>query len=347
MGDQRFAPDSCWARALQEIDVGLMIADRETGQALFVNDYAQQLIDSVAADIDLSDAVLKANAPRSAVGRQQASRGTTSQLIRSAGKTLGITIHAADDVAVVLVKDITAKASFQEALGQQESAATVVTVFSQLRHEIGNPLNSMKMTLQVLQENIGTFSAAKTNSYITRTINEIARLETLLSSLKQLTAKEMLDTREVDLSSAIPAFVRNVEEQAQRRGAQIAVDLHEEARFVLAEPDTVQQILHNLFSNSLDAKSPDRDRVRIEISCSASEVPGMVRIRFQDNGQGIPRHCLQLIFRPMYTTKPQGTGLGLALVERLTKRMSGAVRVSSEPGEGTAVDILLPRGAPA
>ena len=108
---------------------------------------------------------------------------------------------------------------------------------------------------------------------------------------------------------------------------------------VPADPDQLQQALLNLLTNAVEATTDGR----VEIEARLTE-SGDVQIEVADTGTGIPPENIERIFDLYFTTKPQGTGLGLGLVHRIITEHGGRLDVQSKPGHGTRITLQLPRG---
>jgi signal transduction histidine kinase len=108
-----------------------------------------------------------------------------------------------------------------------------------------------------------------------------------------------------------------------------------------ADPRALQQVLLNLITNAIDAVR-ERDHPKVVIRISVTD--GIVRIAVEDNGCGIPADKLKDMFKPFYTTKPTGTGLGLVIVKKMIIRMNGTIEIESSKDVGTVVTISLPEG---
>lgn len=333
---------AAFGRAFQTIRYGILLVNKDTGERLYANDHALELLARAGDCLLIPDLVRRAVNPTMSLD----DRGDTLREVLRAGSTnISLAVYLSEDpIAVVTLRDIGGHITTADNIEDEDDLdGSMMTLLSQLCHEIGNPLNSMKLTLQVLMQNISSFSESKTNSYLVRTINEVARLEELLTSFKQLTARRRLETHELDLKGAILAFFSNVRELSEASGAVLLEAISEDARFVLADSGSLQQVFHNLFKNSVDAKRADQDQVTITFRSYRGD-DDMVRLVVQDDGVGIPQQRLPLVFRTMYTTKQHGTGVGLSLVARLVKRMGGSTRIASSDGHGTRVELSLPPG---
>lgn len=112
---------------------------------------------------------------------------------------------------------------------------------------------------------------------------------------------------------------------------------------ISADPKHIQQILINLISNSIDAvEGNGKIILKTFLEESAEIKEKFVCISVEDNGVGIPEEDLDKIFNPFFTKKPNGTGLGMAITQKLLYKYNGTIIVSSKPGQGTKIIIKFP-----
>lgn len=340
--------DKCiFAAALCSIDTGLMIGQPSTGSYLYMNSYAQHVYDEIPDALELSDLIgsTPGTLGETEIGVVESSHQVFRHVIRSRGKVIGLTLYlTGEDMAIVSLKDITQESYFTETLrNPSPDGEVLMRIFAQLRHELGNPLNSIKVTLQVLRENLDIFGKNKVNAYIARTIDEVGRLEKLLASMREFTRHDLLEIGCVDLREVLGTFKGLVDNECREQQMTLTVEVGEDACLVRADSRALQQVLHNLWRNAIQAKVEADGHVVIR--SRRGERNGTVKIEVQDDGKGIPLPELSMVFKPMFTTKTEGSGLGLAMVERLITRMGGSVSVSSEEDRYTRFDIILRDGA--
>ena len=241
---------------------------------------------------------------------------------------------------VYVKRDITEKLRLESVAESVSMMDTVGSVFAGVRHEIGNPVNSINMLLGILRGRLETLSSEDIRSYLVRMTEQIGRVEYVLRSLKSFNLFETQEPQQLGLSKFLEDFLPLVAEDVEKKG--IALDAGVEGEiFAYVDPRALQQVLLNVITNAADAVREVRDP-KIDISVARSE--RAVRIRVEDNGCGIAPEKLESIFKPFYTTKQQGTGLGLVIVRKMLTRMHGSIGVSSTPGKGTTVTIEIPEG---
>jgi signal transduction histidine kinase len=142
----------------------------------------------------------------------------------------------------------------------------------------------------------------------------------------------------VDINGSIEEIVTLVFGESRIGAARVELELDRSIARVMGEQTGLEQVMVNLLMNARDAAA---DRIKIETGADPSR-PGWIRIVVSDNGSGAPPEIIKRVFEPFYTTKAQGTGLGLWLSHRVIADHGGTMEVQSEPGNGTSFLIRLP-----
>lgn len=212
-------------------------------------------------------------------------------------------------------------------------------IFSGIRHEIGNPINSIKMALSVLSANIERYPLATVREFLDRSMGEITRVEYLLKSLKSFSMYENPEAEPVEMKPFLDKFLSLVAQDFSKKGISITETVEPQDIVALCDPRMLHQVLLNLITNAADALDEINNP---EIRVAINQIRDNVQIQVIDNGCGMTPPEQQNLFRPFYTSKPHGTGLGLVIVRKMLSKMGGTVRVNSTAGIGTTVTMLLP-----
>ncbi len=211
-------------------------------------------------------------------------------------------------------------------------------VFAGIRHELGNPINSIKTALSVLQKHGDVFSWEKRAAYYARMLDEVDRIDFLLRSLRNYNAHESVEVETFELNEHICGFLRVAD-----TGASDDVDVQwspaQQDLLVRADPRGLYQVLLNLVKNAGDAVTGTLEPV---ISLSTRRRGDVAIVDVTDNGRGMSAQQLESIGRPFSTTKAKGTGLGLCVSQRVLASMDGILEFESTLGRGTTARILLP-----
>lgn len=230
---------------------------------------------------------------------------------------------------------------------EAERMAYIGTLASGLAHEIRNPLNSLNLNMQMLEEEIdehgGSAPTGKRLLSITR--SEIGRLERLVTDFLAYAKPRPLELEDLPAVRVLERTREVLAGDIQQRRARVEVEDLTGGAVIRADPAQMTQLLLNLLSNALSA-AQDAGRVPA-VKLTAGRDGGAVVLSVTDNGPGIADADLPRIFDVFFSTKKGGTGLGLAIVQRLAKAHGAQVKVESVLGEGTTVRVLLPEVPPA
>ncbi len=211
-------------------------------------------------------------------------------------------------------------------------------VFAGVRHELGNPIHSVKMALSVLQKHGDSFPREKQREFYAKMLEEIERVEFLLGALRNYNAHESPRVEAFELSDLIANFLR-VADLGVPKGVEVVCHSVSERLRVQGDPRGLYQVLLNLMKNAADAvDGSSAGRITLRIQRRGP----MGAILVSDNGTGMSARQLASIGRPFSTSKPHGTGLGLCVSQRILTGMSGWLEFESVVGEGTTARVLLP-----
>lgn len=245
---------------------------------------------------------------------------------------------------VSVKRDVTEKLRLESIAESVNMMNNIGYIFSGVRHEIGNPINSAKMALSVLHYKLEQASKDVIKEYLDRALAEIGRVEHLLKNLKNYNLYETAELQNLEMTSFIEEFLNLISEDLRRNNITLRKEITPDAGRTLADPRILQQVLINIIANAIDSLSGKGAPM---VSISAMKQAGRVLIRIEDNGCGMTEKQQQALFKPFYTSKPRGTGLGLVLVKKMLSKMNGEIKITSRKDEGTNVDIYLPEGRDA
>jgi len=233
-------------------------------------------------------------------------------------------------------------ALLREELGAQERLAVAGQLTATFAHEVGTPLNLVTGHLQLLeaQENLPD----KTRERLRVIDAQIQRVGAIVRRLLDLTRRPHLN-RHPEPFAELMADLEQL--WAPTLAAHAVTVTHEAPADCRLDVDRKQmeQLFLNLMNNAMDAM-PGGGQVRIEVRSAEESHPEAPwwELRFQDSGQGIPAELVAQVFKPMFTTKPEGagTGLGLSICREIVRNHGGEIRIESPEGQGTGVIFTLP-----
>ena len=265
---------------------------------------------------------------------------------------LGLTLSplTEGDVRVGLVgvfKDLTQVRDLEEEMRRREWFAKIGEMSAGMAHEIRNPLGGMAGALQMLrkeptldQEN------ARLMDIATR---EAMRLNAIVTDFLRYSRPPDLNLKECDLREIVDDTVALIKHDHQSQEA-LMVSVHHGDGIppIQVDPDKMKQVFWNLATNALQAM-PSGGRVTISTACrrvtSGKRSGDVVEVAVQDTGVGIKKEDLSKIFFPFFTTKTDGSGLGLATAQRIVDQHGGWIRVESQEGKGARFAVCLPVAA--
>lgn len=228
----------------------------------------------------------------------------------------------------------------QEANNRREKLVALGHLAAGVAHEIRNPLSSIKGLAKYFAERTPVSSESHELAQVMG--KEADRLNRVVSELLDLVKPAHLTLQSVDLNVVIAHSLQLISQDAKNRNIALQFTPESALRRIQADPDRLTQVLLNLYLNAIHAINREGT-----ISVDASESDGQnVEVTIRDSGQGMTTEQLQAIFTPYFTTKADGTGLGLAVVQNIIEQHGGTIHADSAPGQGAVFTFTLPVNSP-
>ena len=225
-----------------------------------------------------------------------------------------------------------------DALARRESLAAVGEFAAGLAHEVRNPLTAIRIDLQRADEKLDGDSALRVP--IRRALGQVERLDATVTGALRLARSGHVSDATVDVLVPLDAAMHGAEPAMARSGATLEVAFPSGAGVpVRGDAAALEQLFLNLLLNA--AQSFDNGGV-VRVGVEADD--GVVRVTIRDAGRGMTPEVKARLFEPFYTTRADGTGLGLPMARRIARAHGGEIEVESVPGAGTTVVVRLPRG---
>jgi signal transduction histidine kinase len=227
----------------------------------------------------------------------------------------------------------------QEKLIRSERLAAVGELASGVGHELRNPLNVIRNCAYLLKMSLSEKDdqdAVKTLDVLDKQIDIANKIVT-----------DLLDFTRITPPSQVKVDIKNIVNESMSwitvpPHITVKASLNGYPQSVRTDPEQIGRVFTNLISNAIQAMSGPSDKKTGELNIETGEEGGFLFIKFHDNGCGIKEENLDKIFEPLYTTKPKGIGLGLAISRRLVEQNNGKLEVTSKIGEGTTFTVKLP-----
>ena len=211
-------------------------------------------------------------------------------------------------------------------------------VLSVLRHELGNPVNSLKITLNVLRENYDRFDDEKIRDYLSRGTKLLARQERVIEALKIYSRFNVKKQEEVAFSKLRDQLLNLVSSRVKNGDIGVRHDLGIAPCHVKADCMAMGKVMSDVLENAIDALG---GRSRPVIELEALREGDHVVLVVKDNGVGIRKSDMVKIFVPLFTTKPGHMGMGLPIAHKLLSKMEGRIEIKSLYGAGTEARLWL------
>jgi signal transduction histidine kinase len=224
-------------------------------------------------------------------------------------------------------------------MSRAEHLATLGELAAGLAHEIRNPLAGIAGVVEIIGRDLPSTSPAR--AVVKDVRLEIAQINHILTDLLQTARPHPPDIRRSDLNTTVEHAVMLARQQALSKPIDIVLKKNAELPETEHDSDQIHQVLLNLLLNSIQAIE-GKGRITVEIEARDQSAAIIV----SDTGRGILPEHLPNIFRPFYTTKGNGTGLGLSLARRIVEEHHGSIHVTSAVGKGSKFAVLLPLSRP-
>jgi signal transduction histidine kinase len=202
-------------------------------------------------------------------------------------------------------------------------------------HEIKNPLMVIGGLANQVERRLSEDPAAQEKLRIIQ--NEVQRLESFLGELRDFLRPAQPSKQKIDLNQVIREVRALMQEAIQEKGISLEDRLDPNLPRVEADPNQIKQVLLNMFKNAMEATE---EQGAILVSSGAKDA--QVWFSVQDTGKGMSEDVQEKIFHPFYTTKDKGTGLGLAVINKIVTDHHGTITVDSVAGSGSTFTVRLP-----
>jgi two-component system sensor histidine kinase HydH len=293
------------ADAVLPYDFRAVKASLERGETVFEKEMACEFVEGTVVPVSIS----------------------ASEIINEEGHFVG---------QLLIIRDLGEVRRLQDEIRRKEKMAAIGGLAAGVAHEIRNPLSSIKGIASYYRDKFEDGSEDKQMAGIM--IEEVDRLNRVISELLEFTRPARLETKPVDINKLIEHSTRLIQQEAKAKNIQVQLHPGSGAVEARVDPDRLTQCFLNVYLNALQAME---NSGKLTITTAISNKTHVI-IDIKDTGPGISEDDVDKIFDPYFTTKPKGTGLGLAIVHKIIYAHQGQIKVRSTPGRGTVFSIVLP-----
>ncbi len=250
-------------------------------------------------------------------------------------------VNPDEEGAVVILRDITRERENEVQTIESERLHAITLLAASVAHEIGNPLNSLHIHLQLLDREISNLSdndRKPLGELIGVALQEVGRLDQIISQFLKALRPVQPELESAKLDDLVKETVDFMRQEIEDRNVLVEITDAEDLPVTQMDKGQMKQAVFNIIRNALQAM-PGGGLLAIRFAATDR----FAAVSFRDSGTGISPEDLGRVFEPYHTTKQGGSGLGLMIVQRVIRDHGGEIEVESEPDTGTTITLFLPR----
>ena len=243
---------------------------------------------------------------------------------------------------VIILSDITTEKKSTAELIESERISSILLLAAGVAHELGNPLNSLTIHLQLIGRKLKKLKGSREADALEESIkicqDEVTRLDGIIRNFLEAIRPRPPDLAEVNVVEVIEDVLRFQGKEIEDRGLTVDGELPASTPVIMADRNQLKQVFFNLLKNAMEAM-PAGGKLSLKVRADDDSVYLLIA----DSGGGIKTEDLAKLFSPYHTTKAGGHGLGLMIVQRIMRDHGGHVGIESKEGTGTVVTLQFPQ----
>lgn len=244
-----------------------------------------------------------------------------------------------EQLAAILLHDVTDLHRSSATRLEHGRLEAITMLAAGVAHEIGNPLNGLTIHLQLLERNLESDEPDVEEALDAVRVSraEVKRLDGIITQFLRALRPVQPKLAPIDLRRLLGDTITFMGHEIEDRGILVEVDLPQYVPTIEADSDQLKQAFYNIVNNAIQAM-PNGGQLHLSLQSTDYDVT----LHFADTGNGIEATRLDHIFQPQVTTKPEGSGLGLMIVERIVRDHGGTLSIESQQGSGTVLSLTFP-----
>lgn len=319
------------------------------GEIIFANSYAGDLLGIGAADVSIFKLL-----PGMDAAVSDAARGSYAlrefEISYPERKMLSAQIIPFDfgdgGTFALILNDVTREKLSTEERIESEKLSSLLNLASGVAHEIGNPLNSINIHLQLAMRRLKKLAEKLPSDGLVEGVresveicsSEVSRLDSIIENFLKALRPMRPDMADCDPIKPLAETLKTLDAELENLGVSVAVNVDAPLPTVYADANLLKQLYFNILHNAMEAMDAGGD-----ITVRALADDDFVKISFADTGCGIDEDGMSKLFQPYYTTKTNGHGLGMTIIQAIVRAHGGKIDVESGPDRGTTVTVSFPR----
>lgn len=244
-------------------------------------------------------------------------------------------------MAILILHDVTEVHADAQKTIESKKVEAITMLAAGVAHEIGNPLNSLTIHLQLLQRNLAQSREAKlaeeAGSLVDVALQEVGRLDAIVNNFLRAVRPAQPTMERIAIQAVLTETLGFMRPEIENRGVLVEATWPDGLPPIMGDAGQLKQAFYNIIRNSTQAM-PDGGALRI----TAAEQGNFLEVRIADSGRGISQQDFPQILEPYFTTRADGTGLGLLIVDRIVRSHGGELGIESVAGAGTVFTVRLP-----
>jgi signal transduction histidine kinase len=306
-------------------------------------EYVGRPLDDLSGTIPLEEFRQTSLVGGKAVSTQDFAHSTAGSIRVLRGFCQPLQSHEQTSIGNILqLRDVTERVLMDDRMLRMERYMGLGSLAAGLHHEIKNPLAALSLHVQLLEEEIaGPTVSDEVHEMLSVIKTEVTRIGAVLENFRDFASIGQLNQAEVDLSQLIDRQVRLIGPQADRQNIEVSVEFPgDKVAPVIADRVRLEQVLLNLLVNAMEAM-PNGGKLTVRASAIETGDAETVCVEVADSGPGVPENIRDRIFDPYFTTKSDGTGMGLALCDKIMRQHNGSLEFHSSAC-GAVFEMTLP-----
>lgn len=243
---------------------------------------------------------------------------------------------------VIVISDITEDKVSMEELIESERTSSIVRLAAGVAHELGNPLNSLTIHLQLIERKLKKLALEEEGQKLSESLQvcqgEVKRLDGIITHFLEAVRPQKPELNELDLVGLVDEVLRVQEAELGDRKLDVNVEVDAELPAILGDRGQIKQVFFNLIKNAMESMVAGG-----KLSIVARRDDDYVYMQFIDTGSGISDEDLSRVFQAYYTTKKEGHGLGMMIVQRIMREHGGHISLESRKDLGTVITLQFPQ----
>lgn len=243
---------------------------------------------------------------------------------------------------VIVISDITEEKVSMEELIENERTSSIVRLAAGVAHELGNPLNSLTIHLQLIERKLKKLALEEEGQQLSESLQvcqgEVQRLDGIITHFLEAVRPQKPELNELDLVDLVDEVLRVQEAELRDRKLDVNVEVDSELPAILGDRGQLKQVFFNLIKNAMEAMQAGG-----QLRIVTRKDDDFVYMQFIDTGSGISEEELSRVFQAYYTTKKEGHGLGMMIVQRIMREHGGQISLESRKDRGTVITLQFPQ----